>query len=428
MSEPQPERVDDLSGGRNSNSSELLVKNNQSPDDLNLIAKTRGAVERRPGFERLFGAAVTTHPVLGAGTFYKSDGNHWIVFGSGPDLWAHNLTTAETSRIDTGFISCQPWSFQTFQDWVYCTNFADIMVRWDGTNIRNVGLTVPVMSGAAAAAGADGFLSASTYYYRMTADYGARGESNLSSESLTVVAGANNHVTIPDQSANLPTDAEGFVLYRTLQNPPANTNLRVYYRVGTFTASYTDLKADDELLTEYVGDRPMPYNAAFLAKHVNRMWGGNLMERLGTAAYNSRVQYSALYQPDILGDGLDDPGFIDVYPNDGDIVTGIRPLNGNLVVFKRHKIYQILGTSLLDFEVRDTHADVGCIAPQSIAEVGNKLFFLSEKGVHFFNGQGTLRVSDAIDSDLRFLSPEARLWAFGGSFRNRYYLSVSSNG
>lgn len=426
MSELQIERVGDLSGGRNSRASEFLVGNNESPDDLNLVAKTVGAIQRRDGSQELFGAAVSSHPVLGLHAFYKSDGSKYIIFGTGDELWYYDKDANTQTRISTGFDMCQPWSFATFQDWCYCSNFADIPYRWDGTNLRAVGLNAPTFSGALAAAGADGFLSNGTYYYRITADYGALGESNLSAEALTIAAAAANHVDIPDQTANLPTGAVGFKLYRTLVNPPSNPDLRVYYLVDSFSSTYTDTTADNALLVEYPGDRATPYNAAFLAAHNNRMWYGYLQERDNSVAYPSRVAYSALYQPDILGDAAVDTGFIDIYPNDGDAITGIRPLRGNLVVFKRHKIYQILGTSIRDFEVRDTHSDVGCMAPMSIANVNNKLFFLSEKGVYYFDGQGTVRVSDNIDLDIRSLTSDSKVWAFGGSHRNRYYLSVSA--
>lgn len=430
MSQLLVERLLDFSGGRNTSESDHRLPDNQTPDDLNLIGRTVGAIEKRTGTTQWTTYSPVSEMVLGLHRYYKSDGTKYLVYSAGDRLLFEDEGRV-VHQIEEGFVPCQPFSFATFQDWLYMANFADLCYRWNGADLRATGLvraTVPAgLTGTEAGTG--GFLDDGEYFYRITADYGVLGESNLSVESLsvTLVLGTGTQtVTLPDLSSYIPEGAVGLRVWRTLKNPTDNPNLRIFYFVGTTTGEFEDTKHDDELRTEYPGDRAMPFNAAFLAKHRNRLWYGNCMERDGSLAYNSRVAYSGLYTPDILGDNSIDPGYIDVFPNDDDVVTGILALRGNIVVYKRRHIYVIMGTSYLDFEVRDTHSDIGCIAPLSLAAGDNKHFFLGSDGRFYaFDGTRPVAISDSIRPDLEELSNTAKLWTFGFYANKRYYCAVS---
>lgn len=421
MSQLEVLRVRNLSGGRNTRDSLLALPDSMSSDDLNLVARNVGSIEKREGAIRFQAGALTAKPILGLHGFYRSDGHRFLLQVAGGELgYADGENGEQLIPIEGGFVNCQPWSFATLQDWCFMGNFADLVYRWDGETLYQAGLAEPSVPAGATyvdASDPDGQMAVGSYEYKILAKYPRLGPSNLISTSLsTGVAGLNNCIDLA--GFDLPPGATSLGLYRTLVNPPSNPDLRIFYYVTDFTTSYRDLKGDDELLVEYEGDVAKPFNAAYLAAHRNRMWYGYCMERDASSSYPSRVAYSKLYQPDRLG------GFVDVFPQDGDVVTGIIAYRGNLVVFKRRQIYQILGSSELDFEVRNTHTDRGCVAPMSIASVDNKIFFLSEDGVYVFDGAQTYRVSDPIRPDLESLTPLARLWASAGSHRGRYLLSV----
>lgn len=422
MSQLEVLRVTNMSGGRNTRDSILALNDAQSPDDLNLIGRTIGSIQRREGTTAFTKSSFFNGPVLGMFRYYKKNGKKQLLLAAGDELWYADGDDSEAlKRIGRGFVTCQPWTFSVLQDFVYMGNFADLVYRWDGETLYQSGLAEPTYpAGFSVTPGndVDGQMDLGSYNYKIMAVYGRLGPSNLTTEVMSAtLVGVQNKVDFA--GFELPAGATTLRLYRTLVNPPSNPALRIFYQVGDFVSSYTDMKNDDELINQYQGDTLKPFNAAYLTAHRNRMWYGYCMERDASESYSSRVAYSQLYQPDRIG------GFVDVFPNDGDIITGIHALRGNLVVFKRRSIYQILGSSELDFEVRSTHADIGCVAPRSIAAVNNRLYFLAEDGVYYFDGGQVGRISDVINPDLEVLTGLNRFWAAGGSFDGQYLLSVS---
>ena len=96
---------------------------------------------------------------------------------------------------------------------------------------------------------------------------------------------------------------------------------------------------------------------------------------------------SRLYFSD-LGDPTTWPAinFIDVpSPYDGDPITGLATLYGNMVIFKRHSIYIMTGTDPTTFSLSPTNAAVGCVSPYSVVSIENLVYFVSDKGLYAIN-------------------------------------------
>ncbi len=72
---------------------------------------------------------------------------------------------------------------------------------------------------------------------------------------------------------------------------------------------------------------------------------------------------------------------------DGDPITGLAILYGNLIVFKRHSIYIVQGTVLEGSTavVSGTNAAVGCVSPYSVVSIENLVYFVSDKGLYALN-------------------------------------------
>jgi hypothetical protein len=102
----------------------------------------------------------------------------------------------------------------------------------------------------------------------------------------------------------------------------------------------------------------------------------------GVGTARARLYFSA------LGDPSTWPAinFIDIpSPYDGDPITGLAILYGNLIVFKRNSIYIIQGTDPTTFVVSKTNAAVGCVSPYSVVSVDNLVYFVSDKGLYALN-------------------------------------------
>lgn len=120
-----------------------------------------------------------------------------------------------------------------------------------------------------------------------------------------------------------------------------------------------------------------PPEASMTCEHIGRLWA-NDKTRV------DRIHYSETGDPEIWN-GTGDSGGFDVRSGDGDSagITAIIPFKGDLIVFKRTKIYRIIGDAPETFEVVKISDSIGCVGPNAVADVdGNDIIFVSDRGVH----------------------------------------------
>lgn len=459
----QSYRIKQFTGGRNSVASDYDLDPSYSADDLNVDLKKPGSIRKRAGYRRFVDVELGVDPITGLYRYYNKAGSRYLLALCGSVLWqGEGDSPMQMHQISTAFTSGSFMTFATMQDWCYMANYEDDTMRWNGTSHLVAGLAC--LGGAVldtaqnctwSATG--GYITegdtSSDYTYAFTAVHGSLGESNAIPRAVNGTvspsSGAGKMDFALDTTTNdsytlvVPSGVTGINVYRTLQNGTSSEpNIpTIYYYVGKMSESggvwsFTDDKSDAALLSEYEGDRLPPPRCRFMAEHNNRMWFAytqtvneypdpytasisGITDDDGT--YPSRIVYSDLYQPDRRA------GFIDVFPEDGDAITGIASLHNNLVVFKNNKTYLILGFSEADFEVRLVNGSVGCVAPRTITIVDNLVYFLAADGVWTFDGAGFQRESDLIREDIITLPQVGRNYAAGGSWKGRYYLSVKED-
>jgi len=76
----------------------------------------------------------------------------------------------------------------------------------------------------------------------------------------------------------------------------------------------------------------------------------------------------------------------------GGNITGIIPFREALVVFTDKSIMQLVGNTLQDFVLQPITTKVGCVAPDTIQEIGGDIMFLGPDGLRLFSA--TDRVGD----------------------------------
>lgn len=125
-----------------------------------------------------------------------------------------------------------------------------------------------------------------------------------------------------------------------------------------------------------------PPTANYIEVHKNRMW---------------MTSGSRLYFSDLL-DIEDWPvlNFIDISPNDGDHITGIKQVGDYLVITKQHSTWLLAGDSSSTFSVRRIHANRGAYAPRSLEMVNDNLCFISDDGIYFSNLVTTVLISERV--------------------------------
>lgn len=146
----------------------------------------------------------------------------------------------------------------------------------------------------------------------------------------------------------------------------------------------------------------------------------------------------------IASDILDDTTF-DVIGNQfrvtggaSDFIVGLEAFTENtLLVFCRRSIHRLTGVSgsLQDVQANVITPDLGCSARRSIAQVGNRVLFLSDQGVYAltfldeYNLRGLeIPISEAIKPTIDRINQNYIDKAVGTYFNNRYYLAIPVDG
>lgn len=160
--------------------------------------------------------------------------------------------------------------------------------------------------------------------------------------------------------------------------------------------------------------------AAFLETNYERVWAANLFDN--ATEHASRIWFSE------IGDATDwsATDWIDVDPDDGTVITGLKVFGGNLMVFKERAVYSLGGSDVNTFSLFPLDSDIGTTCPKTIQSEGDRIIFFDPlTGVWQFDGSSFTKLDDKINLHLLDginFSASHRSSAF--MWQGRYYLSV----
>jgi hypothetical protein len=152
-------------------------------------------------------------------------------------------------------------------------------------------------------------------------------------------------------------------------------------------------------------------------------------------SYTSRGIIDEVIASDILDSDTYDQIYAQYRFNAGeaDFTVGLHSFSeDNLMVFNRNSIHLISNTTSLQAASTKLLTDeVGCVARNSIQQVGNQVIFLSDNGVYstqFFdeyNLRGTeTPLSEPINETIKRINRDQRTQAVAVYFDNRYFIAV----
>ena len=155
-------------------------------------------------------------------------------------------------------------------------------------------------------------------------------------------------------------------------------------------------------------------------------------------SYTSRGILDEVIASDILDSDTYDQIYAQYRFNAGeaDFTVGLHSFSeDNLMVFNRNSIHLISNTTALQSASTKLLTDeVGCIARQTITQVGNQVIFLSDNGVYstqFFdeyNLRGTeTPLSEPINETIKRINKDQSTQAVAVYFDNRYFIAVPVN-
>ena len=172
---------------------------------------------------------------------------------------------------------------------------------------------------------------------------------------------------------------------------------------------------------------PWPTGAKYIAAFKNTMFVA------GSKA--SEVLFSAPGQPEVFPVN----NIFNVGAQDAGPITGLWATKNALVVFKSRGIYLIRGNPVSGFTADTLTRDVGCIAPNTLAELpGVGLAFVSHSGVYILVGalqnEGTptkvVHLSQGIPDVIERFNRSALIGAFGCIYHRdkEYWIAVPTLG
>ena len=116
--------------------------------------------------------------------------------------------------------------------------------------------------------------------------------------------------------------------------------------------------------------------------------GGNFIEQHDNRLYcatGNTVHFSALRKADDWTT-VDDSGQIVVETQDGEEISGLKAGPGHLIVFKPHAVFELYGTSPMNYRLTPVSEKIGCVSNASAVMVGSVLYFLSHRGIEKYTG------------------------------------------
>jgi hypothetical protein len=122
--------------------------------------------------------------------------------------------------------------------------------------------------------------------------------------------------------------------------------------------------------------------------------------------------------------------FVDVAVEDNDEIVELKTFRNVLVILCKRSIWVLKGdgSTIVDYELIKINVPKGCIAPDSVQEVGNNLFYLAEN--HVFSLYATEQefisaqiVSDKVVSTLKSMGVSDKSKAVSVFHDSKYYLS-----
>lgn len=194
------------------------------------------------------------------------------------------------------------------------------------------------------------------------------------------------------------------------------SNLRRVSTVGVTSGTYTAVPSDAPAAT-------------ILEVHTNRL-----------AASGVSAVPDAVYFSDILDGETWDlvNGSLRIGGGDGDPIIALKSWQETaLLVFKRNSVWLIDAnplTTVANMSVRNVHSSIGCIAQNSVAQVGQDVWFLSRTGVQSVrkqlatsNNEITVPVSQAIQDVISSIQWNHAHKSTAIFYNNYYLLSVPVN-
>ena len=353
--------------------------------------------------------------------------SQYIIFATNGKAVAINLETNVSTDIayPTGFnISEEASMLQAFNK-VFIFRNGKEALEWNGSFSGTPAFT-KVQSGtysqpALLTTPASGFSISNNI---ATVDLGSTAHNLLEGDIIEVLASSNSTLTEGDTFVvSTVVDANEFKFFVTANNLSAASNITPRFsRSASVGMGFTHMPAPP-----------------FAVYHQRRLFMPfNFTVDAGTATQGTFTSRGIL--DEVIGSRILDTDTYDQFASQfrfnagtADFVVGMHSFtDDSLIVFNRNSIHLIQNTTSLASSTNKLLTDeIGCVARQSIEQIGNRILFLSDNGVYGtefldeYNLRGTQTpLSEPINTTIQRINKDFQSKAVSTYFDNRYYLAV----
>ena len=379
------------------------------------------------GFREHGGISQYTNAAAGGGIvwmkrWYKPDRTKYFLALS-KDGTLHLVNDAQPATLTTLYtgLSGEPFSSAEMNGWIYLGNGIDPLLRYDGTNVFQVGAEAPVVGSMSATedVGA-GSLDVGTYLFKVTYEYGHEGvlgESNAMSGTVSVTTvSANGAVILDDIPVSARDDVKFKDIYRTLVDE------NIYYWIARIPAdqtTYTVSDADTFLSSanyQMEENHDIPPKLGNLAVFRGRVFGED-------PNVPGRVRFTMVDGSDVFPD--DPEYYSDELAQDGEILVKMFRFGEGLFAAKKTKTWVLTGDTNANFLWDEVPGGTGFASSQSVARGEGAVFGLGSKDVSVFNGVATrhLREIRGLVDLIDELNKDTAIGVYRG---RKYYLAVQT--
>ena len=354
----------------------------RKPNGLyNLAFNEYGQEVKRAGYSG-YNTSLGSGKVLGLHRFYKqltSDKEFLCSWGTSLYKLDDDSPHEATALTDCPTLEANADTyFADFANHCYIVNGVNTMMKYNMTNVRTVGITVPGTPTFNTTV--DGSLTAGTYYFKYTFvdEDGYESNGGTASAAMTAAATPNDGIKINIAICSDDDKITKRRIYRT------TVGGSIYYYDGevadnsTLTYNSTISDALISLKSVLHTDHNAPPGApSLVVKRLSRI----------NIAVDDDLYVSKNYDKTTGVRSVEYFPPTNYYPTgNGQKITGLIEQLDNLPVFTEDTIERLVGTDEDNFEYSSAHQEDGCIAKRSAVNCKNYVVYLAFNGIYIFDG------------------------------------------
>ena len=367
-------RIKDFSGGLNTEGQNFFMEDNEAVECRNVTFDKQGAIIKRSGYQSVLDSEIDSNSIKGLYIYHEKNGVRHMIATSGESIYEIDESSGTYSALENGLSPNEYFSFTTLLDKCFMTNEVDNLRVYDGDSI-DVNPNAP------------------------------NGKFIIANNNKLYIAGDSEN---PNRLYYTVIDDNGLLEWWETSNQNGES----------FTSNHDSWVE--------LNNSPIQYNSEYIAGYERGEdyevdYTGGRIKTLSTGAMSDAQGYSIDYS---YKDGL--THYIDVNSNDGDTITALTRQQGNIVIFKSNSIYTLYGSDQNTYQLKNVQPNIGCIAPHSVVNIYNYLYFLYRDGIYSFDGSSVELMSKKIGSKINEIADPSKV--SGAWYDHKYYLSYPKDG